>query len=199
MTPIMWALIMLALAIGVIVLEMVVPSGGLLGVLAVALAVASIFIVFRYQGFFAGSIYVLVVMSILPIAIATAIRYWPYTTMGKRMLNLPPIGEDMAPTKYDSLQEFVGQMGIAESKMIPSGTITFAGNTYDAISDSGAILPGTPVEIVAVDGTRIVVRATTVNSPDNMVSQPPGSTIPASPNSPDNDPPPANPFEEPLL
>ena len=42
--------------------------------------------------------------------------------------------------------------------MVPSGTISLGGANYDAVSQAGVIDEGHPVQVVTVDGTRIMVR-----------------------------------------
>jgi membrane-bound ClpP family serine protease len=65
--------------------------------------------------------------------------------------------------------ELVGQRGMSISKMIPSGSVTIAGQHYDAISQSGAISEGQAIKVVAVDGTRILVREL---EPDELNADP---------------------------
>jgi len=161
MTPLLWALLLLLITVAIIFVEMFVPSGGLLGILSGVTAVSAVLIVFIYEGVGRGLLFLLFSAIILPVVVAAAIKHWPNTPIGRRILNLPP-GEEDAITgspDYEPLQQLVGQTGLARSKMIPSGSISLSGENYDAVSQSGAIEAGQPVRVVAVDGTRILVRA----------------------------------------
>ena len=48
--------------------------------------------------------------------------------------------------------------GRARSRMLPCGSAEIGGRTYDVVSEGMAIEPGTPVEVIAVRGNRVVVR-----------------------------------------
>jgi membrane-bound serine protease (ClpP class) len=51
----------------------------------------------------------------------------------------------------------VGLKGVATSKLRPAGRGRFGETTYDVVSHSEYIEPGTPIVIVQVDGNRYVV------------------------------------------
>jgi membrane-bound serine protease (ClpP class) len=54
----------------------------------------------------------------------------------------------------------VGEIGVAESVLRPSGKVMFGDQLLDVISDGDYIDAGTPVEIVRREGIRITVRKT---------------------------------------
>lgn len=161
MTPaLLWAIVLLALAIGIIFLEMFIPSGGLLGFLAAAVSIFAIGLVFWQDGMVRGVIFLLFAALALPAAVAGAVKIWPHTAIGRKVLNLPP-GEAAtiaSPPNYGYLRQLIGRRGIAKTKMLPSGAISLGGKTFDAVSQSGPIKAGQPIEVVKVDGTRIMVR-----------------------------------------
>ena len=52
----------------------------------------------------------------------------------------------------------VGQIGRAQTRMLPSGAVEIDGRTIDAVSDGMPIEPGQPVRVTEVHGTRVTVR-----------------------------------------
>ncbi|PTX59312.1 NfeD-like partner-binding protein [Melghirimyces profundicolus] len=66
-------------------------------------------------------------------------------------------------TGYSSLnekyRELVNQKGTAVSDLRPAGTIKIGGARYSGISQGVWIKKGTPVTVISVDGTRILVQA----------------------------------------
>ena len=54
--------------------------------------------------------------------------------------------------------ELVGPLGMAKTKMLPSGIVVINGRKYDALSDGFAIESGQPIKVSAVKGTRIIVQ-----------------------------------------
>lgn len=200
MTPLLWAIALLALAIVIIVLEMFVPSGGVLAVCAAVSALAAVIIVFLYEGPVPGAIFLVISCVLLGITAAGVIRWWPHTALGRRMLNLPP-GEELAvasPPNYDPLKELIGMYGMTVSKMVPGGVITIDGKSYDAISQAAAIDEGCQVRVVAVDGTRIMVRRedAVVASPGEASST---TTVTNDEDGDDDSRVIPNPFEDPLI
>ena len=159
MTPLLWALLLIIATISIIFLEMFVPSGGILGALAGVCAVVAVAIVFYYEGVTQGLLFLVLSAVVIPICVAGALKYWPYTPIGRRILNLTP-GETEAvgSPDYQHLQDLIGRTGIAKSKMVPSGSISLSGESFDAVSQSGVIEEGEPIRVVTVDGTRIMVR-----------------------------------------
>jgi hypothetical protein len=56
------------------------------------------------------------------------------------------------------MREMIGWIGRSTSPMLPSGSIEVEGQTLDAVSQGMAIDANTPVKIIDVQGTRIIVR-----------------------------------------
>src|SRR3712207_4180614 len=123
MDPMIWAILLLLLGVGLIILDVFVPSHGLLSVLAAAAVIAGIVVAFS-QGLLQGTITLAIAALVIPAVIVGAVRYWPPTPMGKRILIQPPVSDDDAPPgaeEGDSLNALVGRHGKAKTKMLPSG------------------------------------------------------------------------------
>jgi membrane-bound serine protease (ClpP class) len=56
--------------------------------------------------------------------------------------------------------ELLNGIGTAVTQLRPSGVATINGQRVDVVTEGGLIERGTPVKVVAVEGSRIVVRAT---------------------------------------
>lgn len=54
--------------------------------------------------------------------------------------------------------EFIGQTGVVKTELRPSGTGVFGNNKLDVVSEGSYIEKGEKVKIIAVNGSRIVVR-----------------------------------------
>ena len=162
MDPIYWAAILLILGIVAAVLELFVPSAGALGILALTSVVAALVLAFRH-GPWTGLAFMAVAVVGLPTGIATALRYWPRTPMGKRLLLDIPKADEVLPDTIGRrrLKSLVGKIGVAQSLMMPSGAVEIAGDVIDAVSAGMSIEPGQRVRVVEVHGNRVVVQATT--------------------------------------
>ena len=159
MDPILWAALLLICAMALVVLEVFIPSGGILGFLSAASAVASIVIAFR-SGPLAGLVFVIVAILGLPAAIALALRILPDTPIGRRLLLRPPKADEVLPDdeKRRALLALVGKTGKAKTMMLPSGAAIIEGRTVNALSEGMPIESGQAVRVIEVRGNRVVVR-----------------------------------------
>lgn len=167
MTPLTWAIVLLLLGLGLVLLEVFVPSGGVIGVLAVLAVMGSVVMAF-YAGPMTGMTFLLLSLVAMPAAFAFAVKVWPDTPLGRRILIKVPTSEEVLPDDPERrlLQELVGKVGRAKSLMLPSGAAEIAGRTVDAISEGVTIEPGTLIRVVEVRGKRVVVRPAGDDVPD---------------------------------
>lgn len=160
MEALFWSIILLLAGIGFIGLEVFVPSGGVLGVLAALAVIGSLVIAFAMGGVTIGLIMLVTTVVVIPLVIAAVIRWWPYTPIGRMVvLHAPESEDEVLPdtAEYRTLKSLVGHRGVAKSKMLPSGAVEIDGDAYDAVSEGMAIEPGQPIRVTTVRANRIVV------------------------------------------
>lgn len=135
-------------------LELLIPSHGILGVLAsVALltGVGACFWLDRWLG-----LGVLVAtLALAPLAFAGAMKVWPRTPIGRRMVLQPVDGSVARPPVA------VGQAGVAVSELRPGGTADFNGERVEVACEHGVIRPHTRVRVVSFENNRPIVVAVT--------------------------------------
>jgi len=104
-----------------------------------------------------------VALSILVAIVATLIllRYFPRLPFGKRLIletNLQAQeGYESSPVED---HRWLGKQGTAVSDLHPAGIARFDGERVDVVSDGTFIDAGQPIEVVRIDGNRVVVRLT---------------------------------------
>ena len=159
--PLAWAALLMLIGLGLVVLEVFVPSGGIIGFLSLVSLLSAISLAF-YRGPWYGLSFLSIAVIALPIVLVAALRWWPETPMGRRVLLEAPSSEEVLPDNDQrrSLKALVGRIGEAKSLMLPSGSVSIDGRTVDALSEGVAIEKGQWVKVVEVRGTRIVVRPT---------------------------------------
>lgn len=102
-----------------------------------------------------------VAFSILVAIIATLIllRYFPRLPFGRRLIleaNLQAQeGYESSPAED---HRWLGKQGVAVSDLRPSGIARFDRERVDVVSDGTFIQAGQPLEVVRIDGNRVVVR-----------------------------------------
>jgi membrane-bound serine protease (ClpP class) len=153
--PLAWSILLMLVGCVVLVLEVFIPSGGILAVLSAAAFIGSIVIAFQ-RGPVTGFTFVMTTVVAVPLVLALAFHYWPKTRIGKAFLGELPRDEDVLPD--DPHRALVGRVGIARSKMLPSGAVEIDGQMIDAVSQGRAIEPGQHVVVTEVRANRVVVR-----------------------------------------
>lgn len=153
--PIGWAIVLLALGCGFLILEAFIPSGGLLSFFAFVALVASMIVAFN-RDMTTGLSFMAIALLAVPLAIGLAFKLWPQTPMGKAILGELPNEDETKPD--DPRRSLVGRVGVAKSLMLPSGAVLIDGKMIDAVSQGIAIDPGQPVVVVEVRANRVMVR-----------------------------------------
>lgn len=153
--PLGWAVILLAFGCGLLVLEVFIPSGGIIGFFAALTLIASMVMAFR-RDLTTGLSFTALALFAVPTVVGLAFKYWPKTPMGRAFLGDLPSEEETRLA--DPRRALVGRVGIAKSLMLPSGAVMIDGHLIDAVSQGPAIDPGQAIVVVEVRANRVVVR-----------------------------------------
>ena len=162
MSPLFWITGLLLVGLFVMVLEVFIPSGGLLGFVSIAAIVAAIATAFAEQGVGSGFLVLLITAVAVPATLAIAFHLFPSTPLGRRIMPSPPEPQDLVPAKKqrERLKEFVGRQGRAVTDLVPWGQVEVADERIEAVSRAGAISSETRIEVVGTEGRAVVVRTT---------------------------------------
>jgi membrane-bound serine protease (ClpP class) len=173
--PLVWSILLMLVGCVVLVLEVFIPSGGVLAVISAAAFIGSIVIAFQ-RGPVTGFTFVMSTVVAVPLVLMLAFHYWPKTKIGKAFLGELPRDEDVLPD--DPHRVLIGRVGVARSKMLPSGAVEIDGQMIDALSQGQAIEPGQYVVVTEVRANRVVVRPAKENerpgrpaNPSDMLSR----------------------------
>jgi membrane-bound ClpP family serine protease len=153
---------LLGLGVLLIVLEAFVPSGGILGLGALASAISGIVFLFQYDTTW-GAIGTLGTVILGPMAFIWALNILPNTPLGRSMLG--PSTEEIAREKLETnraqmagREELLGMEGVALTDMRPSGVVEIDGHRHDAIALGGIVDHGQRIRVMSVDKLTIEVR-----------------------------------------
>ncbi len=158
--PIVVAILLYIAAVGLALIDTYVPSAGMLVVLSFVAAVGSIMFGFR-AGTTAGMTMLTLVAASVPILAIVALRIWPHTPIGRRIvLGLPADNSPKNSADQASLTALVGIVVDSEYPLMPGGQLTIARKPYNALAEAGYIEAGQRVEVVAVRQRNLIVRVT---------------------------------------
>lgn len=160
MDPLSVALLLYVAAVGLATIDLFVPSGGMLVVLAAVGAIGSVLFGFR-SSTTAGMSMLTLVMGSIPVFLWLAVQIWPHTPIGKRIiLKTPPAQPAQSPVTQDPLLPLIGHVLLAETPLLPTGQLRLGHHRLNAVAESGFIEAGQRVKIMAVRERNLVVRLT---------------------------------------
>ncbi len=154
------AVIIVLLVIGLVFLlmEVFIPSAGLLLIGGVGALSGSLFVAFR-SSLALGVLVIVLIVILLPTEIIIGVKLFPKTPLGKRMILGPKAqttASDRAPV--EDLSGLVGKEGVTLTYLRPAGVADLEGRRVDVVAEGTMIDAHRPVKVVLVDGNRVVVR-----------------------------------------
>lgn len=167
--PLTWAIILMIAGCGLVVLEVFIPSGGILSFFSAIAIVASVVMAFR-SNMTTGLGFIALTFVAVPATLGLALKYWPLTPMGKAFLGELKSSKELSPE--DTRSELIGKVGVAKSVMLPSGSVLIEGQYIDAISQGAAIEFGQAVVVAEVRANRVVVRLADAEEASRLVQDP---------------------------
>ena len=148
--------ILLQLAgIVVIIAEFILPSGGLLSVLAAAVIGYSLYMVFAEFAFTAGMIFVTADLILLPLLVILGLRLLAASPFAlRRQLS----SREGVTSQSPEMAEMAGSQGIALSDLRPAGVARIGGQRVDVVSRGDYIPKDSAVVVCDVTGNQIIVK-----------------------------------------
>ena len=163
MDPSYLAVVLLVLGLALIICEVFIPSAGLIAAFAtlcLAGSIACAWSAWWYKSPASFMIYLVSLLILIPSALSGAFYVLPRTAFGRQVLLEGPDLKDVTPYQDEQrqLQGLVGRIGKTQTLLNPGGLVIVDGTRQHCESEGLMLEAGTPVEIVAVKGNRLVVR-----------------------------------------
>jgi membrane-bound serine protease (ClpP class) len=150
------AVVLMTAGFVLVVAEVFFPSLGMLGLCAAGCIVGADVIAYREGGLVLLWIFIGVQVVAVPTLLKAAFWALPKLPFGRGMILSAPLPE--SSTAVERSEHLVGEFGVAETDLRPSGTARFGDERRSVVAESGAIDRGTRLVVVAVEGYRVVVR-----------------------------------------
>lgn len=168
MDPLTVAIALYFLAILLAVIDIFVPSGGILLILSGVAAIGAIVFGFR-AGTTTGLVVSVVVLASIPALLYSAIKLWPHTPIGRRILLEPPTAAEAMPE--NRLTVFIGTVVVSRWPLVPMGQIKIGTQRLNARTSDGKIIEiGQRVKVIDVQEGLLVVQETTEPISENFSS-----------------------------
>lgn len=147
-------LLCLILGMCLIVVEVFLPGFGLPGVSGIALVGVGVVLVNMHFGATTAVGALLVIIAVLAVIISWVLRYAAHSKTRSELF----LHDKDELHEQGDMHVLVGKTGTTTSVLRPAGIGDFDGVRLNVVTEGGFIERGEPIEIVSVDGSRIVVR-----------------------------------------
>ncbi len=139
----------------VIIAEIVLPSGGILSIIAAGLFGYSLYTVFTEVSTFTGMVFVIADVIMLPVVLIVGIKLLVKSPVTLKTELSKTNGYSSQP---EELIAYLEGTGTALTNLRPAGTALINDHRVDVVSRGEYIEKGTEVAVVEVEGNRVVVK-----------------------------------------
>jgi membrane-bound serine protease (ClpP class) len=148
------ALIITLLVLGAVLLfsETLLP-GMIAGSIGFLCLLGAVFLGYRDFGFETGNVILGIVIAGLVSGVFIWLKFFPESRIARKFVSQGSVGE-LGVDK----PELLNGTGTALTQCRPSGVARINGQRVDVVTEGGLIERGAAVKVVAVEGSRIVVR-----------------------------------------
>ncbi len=157
----LYAIILLLLGIGLIILEVLLPSGGLICIFATAALIGSLVLAFMESNT-TGFIFLAVIIVCLPIAICWAFKMLPKTAIGRKTILTPvvetPQERGKAGVSEQKFDKLTGKPGKTITALRPGGIAEIDGQRYSVMAEGEMIDGNTEIVVINIEGNSIIVN-----------------------------------------
>lgn len=162
-----WGFSLVGMGVALVILEFIVPSGGLIAITAALVAIAGV-VAFWMEDPIWGIVSGGGVLAFGIAAIFFFFKIFPYTPMGRGLILGAETGEDdheaadalrAQQSEREAREALIGVEGVALANLHPIGAVEIEGTRIEALAEGGWIEQGTRVRVVSVEGNQVKVRA----------------------------------------
>jgi len=155
-----YVIILLLAGVILVILETLLPSGGILGILATASLIGAIALGFM-QSPATGWVVLLAVLICVPILVLLGLKVLPSTPIGRKMTlsehQWDKESRGRAGIDDENFESLKGKSGITITELRPSGIAEIDGKRYSVVSESEMIEPSMEIIVKQVEGNNIIV------------------------------------------
>jgi membrane-bound ClpP family serine protease len=129
--------------IGIIIAEIIIPSGGILSILAVGIFAYSLYVVFANISFAAGMVFILGLKFIArsPVTLRETLSR-----------------EQGVTSQAEDMEQYLGLEGIALTDLRPAGMALLNDRRTDVVTRGEYLEKGIPIIVIKITGNQIVVK-----------------------------------------
>ena len=144
-----------------VMLEIFIP-GGIVGTLGGLTMVVAIAMGFSKSPTLGGVLLVLGIV-LVPVGLVAAMNLAPKLPFSRKLFLQEELDAEKGYiSSEEGLEELAGKEGVAVTMLRPSGIAEIEGRRTDVVTDGEMIEKGVRIEVIQIEGNRVVVRAKNV-------------------------------------
>jgi membrane-bound serine protease (ClpP class) len=152
-----WSMLLFGVGAVLLAIEIFVPGFGVFGIGGLLAMFIGIVFAAPNPGQGIGSLAIALVLAI--IAVPIFIKFFGRSKLLRRFVLATAETAESGYVHAASKEDLLGQTGTTLTVLRPSGAVQIAGQRVDALAESEFIDRGVPVEVIRVEGTKVVVAA----------------------------------------
>lgn len=143
------------LGVLVIIAEIILPSGGILSILATGLFGYSLYIVFTQISSSAGMAFIIADLILIPILVYFGLKFLAKSpvTLRKKLSK-----EDGVTSQSPDQDAYLGRQGVTISDLRPSGVAIVDDERLDVVTRGEYVEKQTEIVVISVSGNQIIVK-----------------------------------------
>jgi membrane-bound ClpP family serine protease len=141
--------------IGIIIAEIIIPSGGILSILAVGLFVYSLHMIFTGISVASGMVVLIIDLITIPVLIILGLKFIARSPV---TLRETLSREQGVSSQSKDMDQFLGLEGTALTDLRPAGMALLSEQRTDVVTRGEYLEKGTPIIVVKVTGNQIIVK-----------------------------------------
>ena len=142
--------------IAVIIAEIILPSGGLLTVLAIGIFGYSLYVVFTQFSAMIGAIFLALDVVMIPVLVIIGLKMLAKSPITLRTVLSSAAG---VTSQNPMMEQYLGKTGRAISNLRPAGTAYIEGKRVDVVTQGEYIEKESAISVHAVTGNQIIVKS----------------------------------------
>jgi membrane-bound ClpP family serine protease len=152
------AFVLLALGLGMMVIEMLIPTGGLFYVVGGGMMVIGVTLAVYYGDAYLGIGTLIGTLILVPLVTGGMVYFFPNTAMGDRLPAPTDVTTFASMAGVQSLDQYRGRVGKTASTLRPAGIVDFEGKRIDCVTEGMMIDAHQWVRCIDVQSGRVIVR-----------------------------------------
>ncbi|WP_199618727.1 NfeD family protein [Paenibacillus alkalitolerans] len=148
-----------------LVLELFIPSFGILGILGIISLISGV-VMAAYD---TGNALVSLGIAVLAagVIVAVFVRYFKHKGVWNRFILKEELRTEEGYVSHKAKNELIGRTGTAVTPLRPSGVVQIDGERIDVVTYGDWIAANAKVEVVEIEGVRVVVREVSPSPGEN--------------------------------